>query len=173
GGNRVKKARWVLNIMVVWFLTGFWHGADWSFIAWGLYFGLLLLVEKLFLGKVLLKTPAAVQHIWTMLLVLIGWAFFDAATFGEAVNRLGLMVGAGASSFAGPVALYYLRSYALPLLLGVLGSTPLPKRAAAFLLEKGRGLMTVLEPLGVGVLLLTVTAFLVDGSFNPFIYFRF
>jgi len=175
GGNRVKLGRHVFNIMVVWFVTGFWHGAGWNFIAWGVYFGLLLLAEKFFLGKIIGKAPRPVSHIYLIACVLIGWVFFDAANFGEAIDRLGKMFGAGVNGFAGQETLYYLRKYALPLVIAVIGCTPIPKNLTEKLYksEKGKKLAAILEPLTIGALLIVVTAYLVDGSFNPFIYFRF
>jgi len=171
GGSRVKTARFVLNILIVWFATGFWHGADWNFIAWGLYFGLILLLEKLVFGKALAKLPKVLKHIYVLLIVAVGWVFFDSSGFAAAGATLGRLVGIGAESAAGVESLYYLRSYAVPLLIGFIGATPLPKRV--FLrLSRSRS-AAIWEPIGVAVLLLIVTAFLVDGSFNPFIYFRF
>ena len=172
GGNRVSSPRFVFNIMVVWMLTGFWHGADWNFILWGGFFGIVLLVEKFFLAKVLERTPRAIRHVYVMLVVFVSWVFFDAAGFNEAFATIGRMFGAGASSFAGQEALYYLRSYAIPLVIGILGATPLLKNIAEKLSKKN-ALATVLEPATMVLLLAAATANMVDGSFNPFIYFRF
>jgi len=172
GGNRVKTARHILNIMIVWMLTGFWHGADWNFILWGGYFGIVLLIEKFFLNNLLQKAFKPIRHIYVILIVFISWAFFDATGFGEAFNIIGRMFGAGASAFAGKESLYYLRSYAVPLVIGVIGATPLIKSVTDKLKEK-KTLVTVLEPIILAVLLIASTASMVDGSFNPFIYFRF
>jgi alginate O-acetyltransferase complex protein AlgI len=175
GGNRVAAPRHVFNILVVWFLTGFWHGAGWNFIVWGLYFAALLLLEKFFLGKVLERLPRFLPHCYLALCVLVGWIFFDAHTLGDAVTRLGLMFGAGAKSLYGADSIYYLRSYLVPLVIAAVGCTPLPKRLLARVTARRAGVraLTVLEPLTVAALLFAVTAYLVDGSFNPFIYFRF
>ena len=175
GGNRVSGPRHVLNILTVWLLTGFWHGANWNFIFWGLYFALLLLLEKFVFGRLLEKLPRPFSHLYLALCVLIGWTFFDAASLGAAVAQISYMFGSGINSFAGPDTLYYLRSYLVPLLAAAIGCTPLPTRLAAKLAgsAKGTAALTVLEPLFVAVLIVTVTAYLVDGSFNPFIYFRF
>jgi alginate O-acetyltransferase complex protein AlgI len=175
GGSRVSRLRFVRNIFVVWMLTGFWHGAGWTFIVWGLYFGVLLLVEKMFLRKAL-ERVGFLAHLYTLLIVMFSFVLFDAPTFGIAIARVGQMLGAGADSAAGPWSLYYLRSYALPLLTAAVGCTPLPKRLYQTLADKrvsGARALTVLEPLGVAVLLALSTAYLIDGSFNPFIYFRF
>jgi alginate O-acetyltransferase complex protein AlgI len=175
GGNRVGPGRHIFNILVVWFLTGFWHGAGWNFIAWGLYFAALLLLEKFLLGGLLAKLPSGVSRLYLVLCVLLGWIFFDATSMGQATAHLGLLFGNGGGGLVGPDALYYLRSYLTPLLIAAVGCTPLPKTLAARLAGKaaGRRALTVLEPLFVAVLLLLITAYLVDGSFNPFIYFRF
>jgi len=171
GGNRVKPLRHVANILVVWMLTGFWHGADWNFILWGGYFGFVLLVEKFFLGKLLEKAPGALRHVYVMLIVFISWAFFDAASFGEAFGVIGRMFGAGAV-FASSEALYYLRSYAVPILVGIVGATPLLKGVGGKISARKHP-ATILEPLFLAVVLVAATANMVDGSFNPFIYFRF
>jgi len=171
GGNRVKVLRHVFNIMLVWMLTGFWHGADWNFILWGGYFGVVLLVEKLFLGKALRKAPKAVRHIYVILIVFISWAFFDALGFNEAFTVIGRMFGAG-GTLASREALYYLRSYAVPLVIAVIGSTPLIMKLAQKIDTKKR-LVVVLEPVVLLLILIVSTASMVDGSFNPFIYFRF
>lgn len=171
GGNRVKTARFVVNIMVVWMLTGFWHGADWNFILWGGYFGIILLIEKFFFGKVLEKTPKPLRHIYVVLIVIIGWALFDATGFSAAFSVIGRMFGAGAGMFAGKEALYYLWSYALPLIIGIIGVTPLLRRVADK--TSAKKLITIIEPVVLAAILIASTASMVDGSFNPFIYFRF
>jgi len=172
GGNRVKLLRHVFNIMVVWMLTGFWHGADWNFILWGGYFGLILLIEKFFIGKALEKIPKALRHVYVMLIVFFSWAFFDAVGgFSAAFTTIGRMFGAG-GSLASAEALYYLRSYALPIVIAVIGVTPLCKRLAEKI-EVRKTLTTILEPVILLIILAASTAAMVDGSFNPFIYFRF
>jgi len=170
GGNRKNQ---VFNIMTVWFLTGFWHGAGWNFIVWGMFFGVLLLGEKLLWGKGLEKAPAILRHAYVLLIVLVSWTFFDSASMGEAAARVGGMFGFGITGLSGTASLYYLRSYLLTLVLAALGATPLPKRLFERLEKRAPRIMAVIEPAGVAVLLLLATAFLVDGSFNPFIYFRF
>ena len=172
GGNRVKNARFIFNILIVWMLTGFWHGADWNFILWGGFFGIVLLIEKFFLGKAIEKAPKVVRHVYVMLVVLISWAFFDAASFTDAFRVIGRMFGAGAEAIAGRDSIYYLRSYALPIIVGIIGATPLTKRISEKI-SLNKELATVLEPLALLLILTAVTASMVDGSFNPFIYFRF
>ena len=174
GGNRVPLGRWIFNIAVVWAATGLWHGAAWNFVLWGVYFAILLVAEKLWLSKFLEKSRA-LGHAYVMLLVVISFVLFDASSLSGAVSTVGAMFGAGglpASSFE---ALYYLRSYAVVLILAAVGSTPLPKR----IIERVRGtkggaaLLNAAEPILLVALLAVCTAFLIDGSFNPFLYFRF
>ena len=171
GGNRVSDRRFIINIMVVWTLTGFWHGADWNFMLWGLYFGLLLLVEKQFLHRLLDRAPAPLRHLYALLAISIGWIIFDGQGLWGVALQIGRSFGFGASGIASKEALYYLRSYMIPLAAGAIGCTPLPKQLAGKL--AGTKAQLFFEPLGLGLLLLTATAFIVDGSFNPFIYFRF
>jgi alginate O-acetyltransferase complex protein AlgI len=178
GGNRVSVPRHLFNILFVWFLTGFWHGAGWNFIVWGLYYALLLLLEKYLLLRVLGRLPAVCRHLWLILCTLVGWAFFDAASLPTALETIRSALGAGAAEGAGFVsadALYYLRSYAVPLAIGVLCSTPMPMHLLRRLASThwGTRLRVFAEPVGIAALLLVSTAWLVDGSFNPFIYFRF
>ncbi|MDR0935411.1 MAG: MBOAT family protein [Oscillospiraceae bacterium] len=173
GGNRVTPLRHIFNIMLVWFLTGFWHGAGWNFILWGVYFGVILLIEKFALGKILKKLPVIISHIYVMLIVIISWIFFDGYSLTAAAATLSQMFGAGASGFAGSEALYYLNSYKIPLILGIIGSTPIVKILAEKFRDKFSRLAVAAQPLVTAITLLLVTAYLVDGSFNPFIYFRF
>jgi len=172
GGNRVKTIRFIMNILIVWMVTGFWHGANWNFILWGGYFGLVMLIEKFFTGKILEKSPKVFRHIYVMIIIFISWTFFDALSFGEITERLGRMFALGSDMFAGNEALYYLRSYAIPFIIGFIGVTPFIKRLAEKV-DKNKTLATILEPVVLAVILLLSTAAMVDGSFNPFIYFRF
>jgi alginate O-acetyltransferase complex protein AlgI len=172
GGNRVKAARHVFNILIVWMLTGFWHGADWNFMLWGAYFGLVLLMEKFFLAKVLEKMPILLRHVYVILIVFISWGFFDSIGFSTSFTTIGRMFGIGADGFAGSEALYYLRSYAVALIVGIAGATPmikqLGKKITAWRLSG-----SLIEPIILALILIAATAGMVDGSFNPFIYFRF
>ena len=164
GGNRVSKPRWFFNIFVVWFCTGFWHGANWNFMVWGLYFAVLLVIEKLWLLKRLEKSRVF-SRIYTMLLVVIGFVIFNAADMQEAFRQIGGMFGAGGIELWGAESMYYLRSYALLLIIGILGATPAVKNCL--------GKLEPLRPILAPALLIICTAYLVDGSFNPFLYFRF
>lgn len=171
GGNRVSAGRFAFNILAVWTLTGFWHGADWNFMLWGFYFGAILLVEKHFLGGWLEKTNGFLKHIYVLLIIFFSWTIFDGQGLHGTIQVIGGMFRPGAGGAVGKEALYYLRSYMAPLIVGIIGCTPLPKNLVGKL--AGAKAMTVAEPMALGLLLLLSTAFIVDGSFNPFIYFRF
>ena len=175
GGNRVSPARFIVNIMTVWALTGFWHGADWNFIIWGAYFGVILLIEKEFLGDMLSRSSAFLRHVYVLVVIFISWALFDGDGLQDIAYNISKIFGAGSSSFFSQEALYYLRSYMIPLVVGAIGCTPIPKRLVQKLAETRAAAkaLAIAEPLALGILLLTATAFMVDGSFNPFIYFRF
>ena len=169
GGSRVSRWKWVRNVLVVWMLTGIWHGASWNFLLWGLYYGLFLLAEKLLWGKYLKGT--VFPHVYVLLATVLGFVLFHSATASDALAEIGRMFGLGGLPVVNATALYYLRSYAVLSVLCALGSTPWPARWARKLQVRGIG--TVLQPLAVGACLVLVTACLVDGSFNPFLYFRF
>ncbi|MBE5968217.1 MAG: MBOAT family protein [Lachnospiraceae bacterium] len=175
GGNRVKKSRWLFNILVVWVLTGFWHGAAWNFIIWGMLYALLLINEKLWLGKALDYLPKIFSHLYVLLFVVIGFVIFDAASMGEAIERIASMFGRGRIKLVDIQSIYYLRSYGLLFIVAVIGCTPLPKRCLARIrrISHMDHVLAVLEPVFCVIMLLLATAYLVDASFNPFLYFRF
>ena len=174
GGNRVPKWRWFMNIFIVWMLTGFWHGAAWNFIIWGLFFAVLLVFEKLCFLKTLEKHKI-LGHFYVILAVLISFVIFNASDMGGAFSDIGGMFGLAKVPFVTTETLYYLRSYAVILTLALIGSTPFIKNTVVKLASKpGFGkCLVVAEPLILLVLMLIMTAYLVDGSFNPFLYFRF
>jgi alginate O-acetyltransferase complex protein AlgI len=174
GGNRVPRGRFIFNILAVWLFTGFWHGAAWNFMLWGVFFGILLLIEKFWLGKYLEKAPAAAR-IYLLLAVLFSFVVFQAPTLGDAFGIIGGMLGFGTHGFASAEAIYYLKSYAVLLLIAAVGSTPLAKSLALRFARHERfgGLANAAEPILILCLLGAVTAFLVDSSTNPFLYFRF
>ncbi len=178
GGNRVGKLKWLRNIGVVWMLTGLWHGAEWNFVLWGVYFGVLLMIEKLWLGKALEKLPAFVRHVYVVFTVIVSFVIFNASTAysggggAHTLRELGGLFGAGGLPLASAETLYYLRSYAVILAVAIVGSTPLPKLVWKKVTEKLRW-TEFLEPAAVGVLLIVSTAFIINSSFNPFLYFRF
>ena len=174
GGNRVSKTKWLRNILVVWLLTGLWHGAAWNFVLWGLFFAVFLTAEKLWYGRALAKTRVF-KHIYVLLLVVVSFVLFDANSVGEAAAAIGGLFGAAGVSAIDPISRYYLRSFAVVFLIGIVGATPLPKRAVEQLGSTRAGAMVVdvLEPLVLVSVLAVSTGYLVDGSFNPFLYFRF
>ena len=174
GGNRVKKPRWIFNILVVWFLTGFWHGAAWNFIVWGLYFVIFLVFEKTKMGKFITKTQI-LNRVYTLFFIIISFVIFDAVNMGEAFSYIKAMLGFSGIPLFSNEFIYYFKEYAVILLIGLIGATPLVKKVATKLSEiKGVKLVVaVLEPIILVALLILVTAYLVDGSFNPFLYFRF
>ncbi len=168
GGNRVSKGKWVRNILIVWVLTGIWHGAGWNFLFWGLYYALFMLGERLLWGKGLQKLPRAIQHLYTMVVVLIGWALFAVEETGHLVRYLSTCFGSGALFNANN--LYQLRSYLPLLVILVFASLPVGKKLYGRLSENTRAL---LSPVLVLAGLVLCTASLVDASYNPFLYFRF
>jgi len=174
GGNRCSKLRNLFNIFVVWMLTGFWHGAAWNFILWGLFFALLLLVEKLWLLKHL-KKMKVVNHIYVLILVLFSFVLFASVDLSQLVVNVGGMFGAGGIPLVSTGTLYYLRSYGVVFILALIGATPLLKTLALKIKNTNVGgkIMNVLEPVALVALMLVMTAYLVDGSFSPFLYFRF
>lgn len=167
GGSRVKPVRMLFNVAVVWMLTGFWHGAAWNFVLWGVFFAVLLVVEKLFLLKQLEKSKI-VSHIYVLLLVVISFVIFNATSLAQIGQDIGGMFGAGNIPLVSAETIYYLKSYGFVFVLGLIGSTPLPKQ----LVSKMK-VTSYVEPVALLILLVVVTAYLVDGSFNPFLYFRF
>lgn len=174
GGNRVGRARQLLNILVVWMLTGFWHGAAWNFVVWGLMFAVLLIMEKLWLLKPLSKCrPLA--HLYVVFFVVISFVIFNAENMGQALSDIGGLFGAGGIPLVSAEAVYCLRSFALVLILAVLGATPLLRNGLVRLSQYPTAgkVLNALEPFTLFILLLVMTGYLVDGSFNPFLYFRF
>ncbi|MCI8719686.1 MAG: MBOAT family protein [Oscillospiraceae bacterium] len=168
GGNRVPKWKWIRNILIVWTLTGIWHGAGWNFLLWGLYYGAWMLAERLFLGKWLEKLPRAVRHIYTMFIVLIGWALFAVEDMGRLGAYFSSLFGGG--GWFSAVDGYRLRTYLPTLVILIVGSTPLMGKLWDRLGERTRA---VLQPLLVLGALILCTASLVDAGYNPFLYFRF
>jgi len=174
GGNRVSKLLWLRNIFVVWLLTGFWHGAAWNFIVWGLYFAVLLLIEKLWLLKHLQKSKVF-KHIYVMFFVIISFVIFNAANMGDAMECIKNMFGFGGIPFISDEWLYFLRSYGITIIIAIVGSTPIAAKVISTVKNKkvGEKIINIAEPVILAGLLIVTTAYLVDGSFNPFLYFRF
>ena len=178
GGNRKGLARQILNIAVVWTLTGLWHGASWNFVAWGVYFGVILILEKLWLLRALEKCPAFVGHLYSLILIVLGWVIFGLTDFSQMATYIACMFG-GASALLDGDFLYLATSRIWLLLFCAIGSTPLVKcvcERIAVRLAAARGGETLLGVLESAVLLAVFAlsiAFLVSGSYNPFLYFRF
>lgn len=174
GGSRTSHIKWLRNILIVWMLTGFWHGAEWNFILWGLYFGLLLILEKLLLGK-LLQNSRILSRVYLIITVLISFVIFSASDTGTASELLSGMLGIGGLPLLSSEQLSLLGGFGVILAAAVIGATPIP--AMLFrLAEKnryGEVLTAIAEPVILAILTLVCTAYLVDGSFNPFLYFRF
>lgn len=175
GGNRVSLLKWVRNVAVVWFLTGFWHGAEWNFVIWGLYFAVFLLLEKFALKALFKKIPTLFSHCYLILVIVIGFVIFNTDGIGNAVTSLGAMLGLAGIPFISTETSYYLSSYWFIFALALFASTPLWK----LFVQQAMGykslsrLAGTLKPALQVFLLLLITGYLVDGSFNPFIYFRF
>lgn len=167
GGSRVKKVRMFFNIFVVWMLTGFWHGAAWNFIIWGLYFALFLIVEKMFFMN-FLKKSKVIGRFYVVLAIIFSFVIFDSATMGLAFERIGGLFGIGGHPLVSQEALFYLKNFGIVILIALIGATPIPK-----MLANKVKFTKYIEPLFLLALLFIVTAYLVDGSFNPFLYFRF
>ena len=173
GGNRVSKLKWYRNIFIVWFLTGFWHGASYNFIIWGLYFAVILVIEKLFLKKLLDKTKI-INHIYTMLIVVISFLIFKSNSLGEIVTSLKNMLLINDIPLISTETIYYLKSNLILLIISIVSSTPLLKNIINRLNKtKLKKIISVFEVLTYLILLSLCTAFIIDESFNPFLYFRF
>ena len=170
GGNRVNKLKWLRNIIIVWFLTGFWHGAAWNFIIWGIYFAILLILEKNVWGKYLDKTKIF-KYIYTIFFVVISFTIFNANSFNEIITNLKNMLFINNINFISNETIYHIRNYTIVLIVAIISSTPLLK----ILIQKikYKKIIDILDIIYCFLLLIIVTAFLVDSSFNPFLYFRF
>ena len=168
GGSRAGSAKTLRNLLIVWFCTGFWHGASWNFVLWGLYFGLWLILERFVFRDLLARTPVLVKRFYTLLVVFVGWGIFAMEDLGVCGRYLAVCFGGG-PLWSAPDG-YRLRSWALILLLLALGSTTLAADLWKKIPERGR---KILAPVLMALGLVVSTAYLVDGSYNPFLYFRF
>ena len=172
GGNRVKKSRWFFNLFVVWFLTGVWHGASLNFVVWGLYFAILLIMEKIYFKKYL-DQKKVLSRIYTLFFVMISFVIFNADGMAGAVQDIGCLFGIGDLPFFTKEAGYYIQSYAMIFLSGIVCSTPLIRNLWGGFKEKYGKTMAFVEIIVVVLAMVIITAFLVDGTYNPFLYFRF
>jgi len=172
GGNRVPYLVWVRNVLVVWFLTGLWHGAAWNFALWGVYFGVLMIAEKAFLRDLLYRAPRFVRHAYLLFAVLLSWTLFELGSVGDISRYLSAMFGLAAIPFANAEAIYALRSNLVLFTVAIVASMPILAWLKQRLGERS-SVRVVAAPVLQGVLLVVSWAYLVDSSFNPFLYFRF
>ncbi|ODG90083.1 MULTISPECIES: MBOAT family protein [Bacillaceae] len=180
GGNRISPLRTYINLFIVWFATGFWHGASWTFIAWGIYYGILIMLEKAFLGDILRKLPNAIQHIYATFLVVIGWVFFRSETFSYAFDYIKTMFGLNHTVVWDSNAAYYFVEYGVLIGLAIIGATPLLKIFADKIMIQSESSFAVrifgrnIGLTGYYLLVLGISIIcVVSNTFNPFIYFRF
>ena len=180
GGNRVSQIKWFRNIFVVWMFTGIWHGAAWNFLFWGLYFAVLLIIEKWKLLKCLEKS-GWFKYVYTLFFVLISFVIFNAPDMKTVFSDVGYLFGAGELPFVSAETLYYLKSYGVTLLVGIIGCMPvipwIIEKLSGYTGSKQSAVMhtavNIAKPVILIALVVLSTAYLVDGSFNPFLYFRF
>ena len=173
GGNRVDKNTYIRNIFIVWFCTGLWHGANWTFILWGLYYGCLLLLEKFFLREKLEKLPKPISHIYTLLVVLTGWVFFMSPNITTAFSTLGKMISIGSTTFANNQAKFMLKSYFIVFVLAILLSTKVYDRIQIFVYNQYK-MKAVYTTWTIYIILIIVCiAFIVGGTYHSFLYFAF
>lgn len=173
GGNRVDKNTYIRNIFIVWFCTGLWHGANWTFILWGLYYGCLLLLEKFFLREKLEKLPKPISHIYTLLVVLIGWVFFMSPNITTAFTTLGKMISIGTTTFANNQAKFMLKSYFIVFVLAILLSTKVYDRIQIFVYNQYKMKAVYTTWTIYMILIIVCIAFIVGGTYHSFLYFAF
>lgn len=175
GGSRVGAKKLIRNIFIVWALTGLWHGASWNFVIWGLMFGVILLIEKLLIGKYLEKMPDIIKRIYVLFIVMISFIIFNANNIGEAFNNIKGLFGINGEVFINNYSLYYLRSYAVIIIIAIIGATPIIKKIIEKLKRNKvmNGIINIIELIAMIVLLVICTAYSIDNSYNPFLYFRF
>lgn len=175
GGNRVSRGRWIFNLLIVWSLTGLWHGDSWNFILWGLYFALLLIIENLFLQNILSKLPALIQHIYAKFFIIISFVIFNNENIKDLWSSLYNMFNFRGGDLYNDFSTYYLKSYAVLLIVSMIGATPILKNIIQKINKNvtGQKVISTINSILNIVLLVVVTAYLIDGSFNPFLYFRF
>ncbi len=171
GGNQVSKIKWLRNILIVWMLTGLWHGAAWNFVIWGLYFGILLIIEKLLLEKQLKKIPVSLARIYTLLIVMISFIIFNADSVTSMLQNIGGLFGINKVPLVSKESIYYLKSYFIMIVIGIIGSTPIIKNRIST--QKANKWINCIEPIVLLFILIISTSYIIDGSFSPFLYFRF
>lgn len=173
GGNRKGIKRMYLNLLIVWFLTGFWHGADWNFILWGLYYAFFLILEKTFLIKWFKNKPPFIAHLYALLVIIIGWVFFEFTNINTAFSFIGIMFGFGNHILFDKLTIYLLYTNAILLAFLSIGSTPVLKNAVKSFTGRLKNIVWKASPAYYLILLILCTAYIVNESYNPFLYFRF
>lgn len=173
GGNRKGALRMVFNLLVVWMLTGLWHGASWNFVLWGLYYGILLMIEKLFLSKVLNKIPFSITRVYTFILVVLGWVLFEFTDISQAYAYYGAMFGTQGRAVADGTFIYLVSSYGLVFVISLILSTDWLHRLSKGIYRRRPGIAKTIAIVLQVIMLLLCTAYLVDATYNPFLYFRF
>lgn len=173
GGNRKGKLKQFRNLFVVWFLTGFWHGANWNFITWGLYFGIFICLEKEFLLKFLNNKPKFIGHIYTLIVVMIGWVLFELENTGQALSYIKTMFGLGKVPFINSSLKYYLSTNWILIIFLIICSTPIPKKLFKKLRARNSICISIILSVFMLILLMLCVAYLVNETYNPFLYFRF
>lgn len=173
GGNRVGKWKLIRNMFIVWFLTGLWHGASWNFVLWGLYFGTLIIIEKLFLQKSMMRWPKAVCHIYSLLFVVIGWVFFEFTNLTDAFSYLRIMLGVGGNVLIDTQTVTKLEAYAILYLVCIIAATPWPKKLALSFKRIHFNIYKIAVNVYYCTLMFFSTVYMVASTYNPFIYFRF
>ena len=173
GGNKKGFLKQIRNILIVWFLTGAWHGASWNFILWGLFFGVILILEKVILLKLLKKLPTWTNYVYTAFLVLISWVIFAFEDLGKVKDYLFTMFHLNKTNIVNAEGLYYLKNYVVIIVIGIMLSTPLLSKFIKKVEEKQSNIRSILITGVYIVILVLSTASLVSDSYNPFLYFRF
>ncbi len=173
GGNRKGALRMVFNLLVVWMLTGLWHGASWNFVLWGLYYGILLMIEKLFLSKVLSKIPFSITRVYTFILVVLGWVLFEFTDISQAYAYYGAMFGTQGRAVADGTFVYLLSSYGVVFVISLILSTDWLHRLSKRIYRRRPSVAKTVAIVLQVIMLLLCTAYLVDATYNPFLYFRF
>ena len=175
GGSREGTKKLIRNILIVWTLTGIWHGASWNFVIWGLYFGIILIIEKLFIGKYIEKLPNIIKRIYVLFIVMISFIIFNANNMKEAWSNIIGLFGLNGEKLINKFTIYYLKNYLIIIIIAIIFSTPLIKNIIKKLKQnkKIKNVINILEPIIIIFILIIITAYAVDNSYNPFLYFRF
>ena len=176
GGNRVSNIKTYRNLTIVWLITGIWHGASWNFVAWGLYFGIFIMLERAFLQNILNKIPKVFSHIYLLIVVIFGWVLFSKPDLKSAIDYMKIMIGVGEYPFINGYTTFYLSQYWLSLTMAIILSTPIINRTKQLIIKSNKKIMTAIEiikPLIYFILFFITTVYLVNSTFNPFIYFNF